>query len=571
MASSDYEHAVYQRLMGQMLHETSRKARAAHVKDAARRLGRSVNTVYRNLERLGWSSGRKRRSDAGESLLADEHCQTVARIMARGRNKRGRCNVTVANAHRIAEEAGLVPPGLSTSTVARRLRELGLDRTRLVAQEPGIFQASSHPNHVWFFDISVAIQWYFRDDDGNKLDLYNDAGARFYEGKIENLQRRRKVIRRYLVTDHYSGAYYVRYYYGTGELAEDVADFLWHAMSEKSIGRTHYPLRGIPRRIVFDQGSANKSALVANLLEGLGVETEFHAPGNAKASGSVETRHRHWQENFEGKLSQRRAQNLIELNEWAEAEAAIACGELVHTRHGHPPSVMWNTIREDQLIEAPDRDVFYRLATGNLRNGVLTNRLVLRADGRKWHITGTSVFPGQRVAYKLSPFVDAGIRVWDGQGQELAATELQFDVAGFPVNGPVRRWDDDSAEGFRNKTSAAKRIVQAVDDGDTEDDRLTGVFDTSRQRAERLGFLATKGKQWSASTLSRESVEAEPLLSSVDAREEVARRLNRALGADGDWWRERIGAGVTESQLDALFEEFTQETTTTTTTGRNVG
>jgi len=46
-------------------------------------------------------------------------------------------------------------------------------------------------------------------------------------------------------------------------------------------------------------------------------------------------------------------------------------------------------------------------------------------------------------------------------------------------------------------------------------------------------------------------------MGSLEAREEIVRRLGRPLGADGAWWRDRIGNGVTPDQLEALWEEFT--------------
>jgi len=553
--AEDVAAQVYDRTLAFVRSQPSGKARRQCVREAAERLGVSSQTVYRQLKKRGWTTGRQTRRDAGQSTVSDADLGTIASIVARGRNKRGQVNVPVVEAVNIARDAGLIGAGAKYSNVCRRLRGSGLDRRRMCAQAPGIFRVSNFPNAVWFFDISVAIQWYFRDENGRKLELYGDAGSRFYEGKVENFKKLRRVIRRYAITDHRSGAYFVRYYYGSGETGADVVDFLWHAMSESPLTRSVAPFGGVPHRMVLDQGSANKSALVTNLLQGLGVEAEFHAVGNAKASGSVESRHNHWQRRFEGRLSQNPAPDLQTLNEWALKFGAKENAERPHSRHGMPPNEMWLTITPDQLIECPDRDTFFQLAASHPREGVLTNRLVLRADGRKWFITGEHVYPRQRVKYRLSPFVEAGIRVWDAEGRELSADELQFDEAGFPVAGPRHVWGDDEAEGFSHKQTAARRVVQRIDD-DEDDLKVASVFDGLDSALERHRYLTPTGQTWSPATEAAEAVAAEPRLSSTEAREHVARELGRAIGSDGAWWRDRIGDGVTESQLDELLAEF---------------
>lgn len=553
--AEDVASRVYDRTLAQVRQASTGRERSRLVGLAAERLQVSRQTVYRQLRSRGWDSGRSQRSDAGQGCLDDRDLEVVASLVARGRNKRGRPNVPVKQAHAMAAEAGLIPEDVSYAHLCRRLRERGLDRRRMCAQPAGIFRVSTHPNQAWFFDISVAIQWYFRDESGQKLEMYGDAGARFYEGKLENYRRVRRVIRRYMAVDHYSGAFYVRYYYNSGETAEDVVDFFWHAMSEKAVGRDRWPFMGIPQILVMDQGSANKSALVTNLLRDLGVEIQLHATGNAKASGSVETRHRHWQESFEGRLSQRPARDLLELNRWAEAFANTQTRDVVHTRHGMPPLSLWMTITPDQLLEPPERDTFFQLAATNPQTGTLTNRCVLRADGRKWHIKGEHVYTRQKVQYRLAPFFEQGIRVWDEHGRELAAEELFENEAGFPINGPRHVFGEEG--GAAQAAPPAQRIVQRQDAGRDEDDvRITDVFDNIEAQVARHRYLAPRGRTWSPPTPQAEQAAAEPLLSSGEARERVAQELGRALGSDGAWFRAQIGDGITESALLDLIDEF---------------
>jgi len=317
------------------------------IQQTASALGVSEATVYRNLKVRGWSSGRQQRRDRGASAVSRDQLEQVARLQAKGRNKRGQANVPAKEAVEIAQARGLVPPAMSYSQICRQLRRHGLDGRAMRAPSPGIARVSRHPNHVWFIDVSVAIQWYFRDEKGRKkLGLYSDGDRRFYEGKRQNLVARDRVLLRYMVVDHYT---YVRYYYSRGENAVDVVDFMYRAMAPKFDVRA-FPMRGIPRRLVVDQGPAFKAALTQNLLAELQIECELHGVGNAKASGAVETRHNHWQRSFEGRLALRPADDLEQINHWAERWCALANAERPHSR---PPDIVPLDPHHNGIVEPP--------------------------------------------------------------------------------------------------------------------------------------------------------------------------------------------------------------------------
>ncbi len=559
---SEHERAVYVAAVADLRQADTRSERATIVRQAAAQLRVTTSTVWRNCKRMGWDSGRQRRADAGSSRVGEEALLEASRIMAKGRNKRGQPNVPMREVHRIAGEQNLGAAGVSYRQMARLLNRAGLGMRHVRAPEAGISRVSLHPNHVWQFDISTAIQWYFRDERGRKLDLYPDAGARFYEGKIENLKTVRKTIKRFLVTDHYSGAWYAQYYYTGGERWQDVCDFFYKAMAWKQ-RREAYPFGGIPFIVVMDQGPANKTAYVVNLLKGLGVEkVEFHAPRNAKATGSVETRHNHWQRSFEGRLALRPARDLIELNRWSEDLCAVFCGDAdrPHSRHGRPPLEMWCRITEEQLRECPPRDVFFDLVETNPRTGTLDNRLWLRAEGRTWLVRGTNVHARQKVRFRLSPWAPAGVRVWDEFERELAAEELRFNDAGFPVNGRLHVWGSAEDKGATAPATPAQQVAADVASGEVEV-RYDGIFDDVTKRLERQSYLQRRAQTWEPPA-EREH-RGEPLMGSLEAREEIHRRLGRALGGDAAWWRARIGDGITRSDLDVAWAEFLAGETTT--------
>lgn len=518
------------------------------VRELAERLGCSLGTAYRHLRARGWSSGRKERVDKGTSKVGAEDARLVAALTASGRDLKGRPNLPVSEAVLIAQEQGLLADDVSASTVLRKLNGMGLGPRQMLAPEMGISRISKHPNHRWVVDVSPCLQWYFKDADGRRLDLYADGAARFYAGKTHNFPKRK--LLRYVCVDHYSGVYFSQYYYAEGENALDMVDFLWRCMRRK---RQHqaYPFRGLPHTIVGDQGPALKNGLVTSLLRDLGVGLELHAAGNAKASGAVESRHFHWQRRFDARLKARPAQNLAELNQWAEDFAASQNGTRPHTRHGRPPLEIWCRITSEQLREAPDRDTFFGLAGGAAKTATVSNRGWLRASGRAWQLRG-DVYPGQKVQYRLLPFVDEGIRVWTFAGAEVSATEIAFDEAGFPTRGArAHVWDDESWKGATAPLTAGQDLAARVASGEIEVS-LPGVFDFAAD-LERQAFLSTPGTPW-APPESAAPLLASPVLSRVEALDRVASSLGRWL-SDNEATRlaEAVGDGVTEADLPDLL------------------
>lgn len=558
---------AYDQAVAAMRAASTRDERRTVVRSVAETLGVSESTVYRQLKARGWSSGRQRRSDAGRSCVGKDGLAAVAEIQARGRNKRGQANVPTEVAVEIAQQQGLLPE-VSTSTVRRLLRRKGLSLHQMRAPEPGISRVSQHPNHVWLVDVSVAIQWYFRDEGtGRKLDLYNDAGARFYSGKVENFRKLRRVLQRWCVVDHTSGAYYVRYYYESGEKASTAVDFLYRAMAAKTHAGDQL-FRGVPRRLVFDLGPGFNNALVQNLLRGLGYKRsteasaddpdgqryfEYHAPGNAKASGAVEARHFRWQTTFEGNLALKPARDLEELNRQAELYCAVRCTERPLSRHNRPPMQAWLDIRDEQLVEAPDRDTFFRLAATRRQTGVLTSQNHLRAGGRTYYIAGGLACPRARVEWQETPLATdgAGIRVWDENGTELAATEVSFDAYGFVESGAPRHvWDSPEAAGSSVPTIPAAKVVAAAAAAE-EPLQFDGLLDDLDQRLERQNYLARRGTPWTPPSESR--LIDEPVISAEDALDQVVDELGRLSPEAGAWWREQLGDGVTPSRLQQLL------------------
>lgn len=553
----DYARQVYLDAVGQLRLARTGDRRAEIVKTVKGRLGVSLATAYRNLQALGWESGRKERTDKGTSVVTPEAARQVARLCARGRDNKGRPQMPVVEAVEVVASQGLMPADVSPSTVLRVLNATGLGPRQMGAPEAGGTRVSLYPNHVWFVDVSPCIQWYFRDDKGKYLDQYSDGAARFYAGKPQNFPK--KKLLRYLVTDHYSGAYFAWYVYSEGENSLDMVDFLWRCFAPKK-NQGAFPLRGLPKYLVMDQGPAGKSALVQNLLKALNIELQLHEAGNAKASGSVESRHYAWQRRFESRLAAIKARDLEQVNTLAEQMAAVHNSRRPHSRHGQPPMAIWARITREQLREAPPRDLFFQLAAASPRTGVLTNRLWLRADGRTWQIRGDNLYASQRVAYRLSPFLDQGIRVWSSSGVELAAAEVAFNEAGFPTQGArTHTWDDAANAGTRAPLTSGQELMAHVAAG-TEPVELPDLFAGLVEDMERQHYLTASATPWAGTT---SELAAPLLLSRVEALSKAAELLGRWLDdAEIEALSSTIGDGCTEADLTAAVDELAADAPT---------
>ena len=91
---------------------------------------------------------------------------------------------------------------------------------------------------------------------------------------------------------------------------------------------------------------------------------------------------------------------------------------------------------------------------------------------------------------------------------------------------------------------------------ETEPILLPDLFNDLPDRLARQVNLSPAGTSWSPPAVA-ELVHQAPVLSSLEIREEVVRRLGRGLSVDeGAWWLARIGDGLTQADLDASYATF---------------
>ena len=183
----------------------------------AETLNRSLNTTYQYLKKYGgWESGKKPRKGKGETCVPEALCRKIAGLVICGDRANGKRPMCIkdavkrweANGEGIADpETGEVTMP-SVETISRAMRRYGCHPDQLRVASPSVRMRTEYPNRLWQADASVCVLYRIRGT-GNiglmKEESYN-------EKKPENLIKIRNTrIVRYIVVDHCSGNFYLRY------------------------------------------------------------------------------------------------------------------------------------------------------------------------------------------------------------------------------------------------------------------------------------------------------------------------------------------------------------------------
>ena len=417
-----------------------RGAKQPIVDEAARTLGCSAQTVYRKLELAGLCSARKRRTDAGDSLMPDADLELLAGVLLASQNNKGQ-RMPVGVALDMLQASGQLTVQVHESTVARQLFRRHLHPEQLALPSPCLEMASLHPNHVWQIDSTTGAYYYL---PGGKLRWMPE--DEFYKNKVANLVKASTdLLTRYCSADHTSHAFKARYYLG-GETAENLLDFVTWAMAKQGDS----PLHGVPLMLIMDKGAANKGLLMTNFCKRVGIRLEHHAAGAARVTGSVEKAHDLVRMHFETRLRfvDPREVSLDWLNELICRWAAAHCTTKIHTRHGKARYAKWMEIEAQHL----------RVATlDNLREAAVREPESRRVGNDRVITFGR---PSRDYDLSLVPGVVAGLRVMVAQNPFRApAIDVLFtcpdtgaetwhvvepaetDANGYRVGAPV--WGED--------------------------------------------------------------------------------------------------------------------------------
>ncbi|MCF8066383.1 MAG: hypothetical protein K9K65_06130 [Desulfarculaceae bacterium] len=507
-------------------------------------MGLSRSTLLRHAKLHGYQpQERKPRVDAGISRagITEDGLAHVVALMAGSHRKTGSIEMPTNEAVMECVGAGALPQGTKPETVRRILREKGLSRRMLkenyttdgqTVSAGHVRLVSRGPNHLHQVDVSACLHWYFKKRGGldrrhTKLELMGGK-------KPEALKKLgREHILRYILVDHFSGAFYVRYYLAAGENALNLIDFLYQGWRRRE--HEHDIFHGAPSMVYFDPGSANLAYATTNLLDNLQVKWEAHQAGVARATGAVEVNHRIWQQHFESKLWLRPPENLEELNARADDARIFYCTSRTHRRTRQTRWEAWSGIKAEDLRLMPPREIYNELAHEK------PHRTTVRADGmlrhKGLHAVLDTVDVGQRVEVVRNPYRLPEVLAYrlnpDGTRGEVLRTKAIESPDDIGV--AVGTWK-------RRKDTPAQRAVKAAGEIDLSTYQETVFGHKLENLPENVRFLERKGQEITPAAQAPAPLleEGRPawFSSGTDRYEWILRHPAQALAEDLAWARE---------------------------------
>lgn len=531
---------------------------------AAQFLGCSIDRVYRGLNTVGGEPQRKSRRDRGNSRVSRDEAAMVASIMRESTRDNNKRLTSVGDALEIAlanTDSGVTTQA-SPDTYARVMREHGLHPVQLARATPHTQMRSRHPNHVHQFDVSICVLYYLDQGGLSVMDK-----KRFYKNKPQNVAKvvNQRVLR-YLITDHYSGAFYLEYFQAPGENQETLFEFLMRAWAKHT--HPNNPFHGVPEMMVWDAGSANQSYLIRNLLDRLRVKHWAHTPGMPRSKGQVERTHDLVERSFEGRLSLLKIEDLEALNSAAHIWMQRFNSTKIHTRTRGTRYGVWQTIRPEQLRICPAREQCEQLLRtkpeSRLVRGDLTITFAIKGYGRMAYSVADlpGVRIGEPVIVSINPYRAPGVFVSLAEHDEqFECQPLAVDAAGFYLNAPVLGesyagkpdTDVDTNRKTMDKKAYGAETQQEVDKARAKRQPAFGgkIDPISYLEAGSLpAYMDRPGTSLDVSKAAPATLAPMPI---IEALKHLRSRLGRPLSAEeSDQVKARYPDGVPEEQLEAL-------------------
>ena len=560
-----------------------RGERSEYLKRSAQDLGVSLATLYRKLESVSVKPSRKRRSDAGKSELKLEEAKLISAVLVEAMRRNGKRLMSVKQAvemlrangkieaARIDEETGEVSP-LSENTITRALREYKLHPDQLLQPDPVSRMKSEHPNHCWQIDPSLCVLYYL-PRHGKDTGLRVMKEEEFYKNKPKNVVKiEQDRVWRYTGTDHASGTIVARYYFG-GETSANLCDFFIFMMQAKEDVHKD-PIRGVPRMVMLDPGSANTSSAFKTLCKSLDVHVQINKPGNPRAKGQVEKANDIVETSFESGLRFTEVHDIDQLNALAERWMRYYNGTQIHSRHGMTRYQAWNKIKPEQLILPPPAEYCRELAISAPKEAKVSADLEIRFGGRFYSVKAIQgILVGQKVLVAKNPWEENGARVatFDADGREtwVAVPEVVFDDMGFradsAVIGEEYKAPGDTATQQHAKeldkmAMGAETLEQAAANRKGKAVPFGGSIDPFKHQEDTLATRNTLYLERGGQQMEYNRMEvAEQVLSKV----EIAKLLKPRIEAEGGDWKQAVAlitkhypGGVAASQLEAVFDKL---------------
>jgi hypothetical protein len=337
--------------------------------------------------------------------------------MLTSRRKSNEIPLPAVDAKMILDDSGIETGNVSASRFIARLRQEKISAKDMLRPTPHQRLLSKHPNHVWQFDVTNCLQ-YFLDAKGLGE---RDTEMTMYKNKIVKTAKAiKKELLRYVVVDHCSGAFYMQYFYASGEKAADGSAFLFRAMRPKDelikqlwngesapkLGK--FRMHGVPFMLVVDRGSIATAKANQALFEALRIELNMHMPGNPRAKGAVEGMMKYINR-FEARLKFQRPADLNELNRWA-LDWCIYINAAVKMRDIAPRSVLWSYITAEQLRLCPEEDLFRLLIKEPTISRIADGSRIISVDSRHYQVPDSQA-AGQRVMVVRHPYEYPNVEV----------------------------------------------------------------------------------------------------------------------------------------------------------------
>lgn len=394
--------------------------------------------LYRRLEAVGYTSGRKTRSDKGNTIVSDAAAEFVGGAVTVSRSKLGKKRLPTTVALEIAVANGLTKP-VSASTMSRVMKQKFCHPAQLALPTPHIQQRSLHPNHVWQVDASICVVFYLPRSGMCVMDE-----RKFYKNKPGNIAKIEKErVVRYVIADHTSGSFYHYYLWGS-ENTENLTNFFLDAIQLRSLKE---PMHGVPFILYADKGSANTAGLFKNLLERLQVQFIPHATNNSRAKGTVEQCQNLIETQYEGGLTFKRINNIDELNADATQWRIFFHDSKEHSRLKLTRNQAWLRIKPEQLRKAPPLELCRELVSTVPITRTVTDGLKVKHTIKGYgehlykvgHIDG--IYIGAEVEVVVNPYraPDIDVIYEDRLGNPVVYTcqPDQLDAFGFDDISPV--------------------------------------------------------------------------------------------------------------------------------------
>ncbi|WP_428242989.1 hypothetical protein [Gynuella sp.] len=537
------------------------------LKAAAKRLGVSLSTLYRELETAGLKKPRQQRSDAGDFVLSRIEAQVLSAFLMQAYRANNKKLCSIANALEVLRKNGELIAGrvddttgeityLSENACSRALRHYGLHPEQLRRPSASIRQRSLHPNDVWQIDASISTLFYVPESG-----LADMAPGEFYKNKPGNFEKiKRQRLTRYVVTDHTSGAVFCWYVAG-GESIANLGESLLEAMRDKP-GESLY---GVPFHLYYDPGSAATKTF-KRFLSALGVIPVVHSVGNARATGQVEVTHNLIETQFEVGFKYTTVPGI----DWINTKARQFCrwfnAKRVHSRHGKTRLAKWMEIAQEQL-RIVDIDLARELLNREPVPAKVYDDIRIQFKGQRYDVSGVpGVCIGEKLPVTINPLIPG--HAWvvlyeDGHEVLFPIEPVVLDDHGFEIDSPIigREVKAPADTVLDTNRKAIQRLIYEVDTDEAAQQAAKarkvpfgGRIDPYKH-LDDLPDVSVLPRRGTAHLINKDQRIVEQLLTHAEAALRLKPRLHWT-AKHYTALTQRYPEGVPESALDELLAEW---------------